>query len=161
MPAECPGEQSKEDRKKLKLERQAMSKAAPVHTNGAPREEVTELPAMSRSNTMDTLSSGYAASANRSVSGKIPSDEASIDGAGGSQPQPSKPPAGRRNRIVAPPPTQYVSELPTKGSDGSSLATRQSSEPRARMNYTYQATGDGEISVAEGDEVSILEADGE
>lgn len=33
VPAECPGEQSKEDRKKLKVERQAASKAAP-QTNG-------------------------------------------------------------------------------------------------------------------------------
>ena len=56
VPAECPGEQSKEGKKKLKAERQAASKVAPPHSNGGPPESVTELPALSRSNTMDTLS---------------------------------------------------------------------------------------------------------
>ena len=159
VPAECPGEQSKEDRKRLKVERQAASKSAPTHTNGGPPEGMTELPTLSRSNTMDTLSSGYAASANRSVSGKLPPDEATIDGASGPEPQARKPPAARRNRIVAPPPTQYVSELPTKDPGGGST-TSHPPEPQGKMLYAYQATGDGEVSVEEGDEVVIVEPDG-
>ncbi len=160
MPADCPREQSKEERKKLKAERQAASKAGPPHTNGGPPEGVTELPTLSRSNTMDTLSSGYAASANRSVSGRLPNEEASTDGTSNPQPAAGKPPAARKNRVIAPPPTQYVSELPTNPVGGGSSTTSHPSEPRGRLNYGYQATGDGEVSVEEGDEVVILEPDG-
>lgn len=160
VPADCPGEQSKEERKKLKGERQAASKAGPAHTNGGPPEGVSELPNISRSNTMDTLSSGYAASANRSVSGRLPSDETSVDGSSGPQSAASKPPTARKNRIVAPPPTQYVSELPTNPVGGGRSTTSQPPEPRGKMNYGYQANGDGEVSVKEGDEVVILEPDG-
>ena len=70
VPAECPGEQSKDEKKKLKTERQASSNAAAPSANGALHPEyASELPALSRSDTMNSLSSGYAASANRSVSG--------------------------------------------------------------------------------------------
>jgi len=160
VPAECPGEQSKEDRKRLKTERQAASKAAPTQTNGGPPEGVSELPTLSRSNTMDTFSSGYAASANRSVSGRLPNDEANVEGAAGTQSQASKPPAARKNRIVAPPPTQYISELLAKGPVGDGSTTLRPSELHAKMNYAYQANGDGEVSVDEGDEVVIVEPDG-
>lgn len=159
VPAECPGEQTKEGKKKLKAERQAASKVAPPHSNGAPPENVAELPALSRSNTMDTLSSGYAASANRSVSGRVPMDETSTDGTG-SPPPASKPATLRKNRIVAPPPTQYVTELPGDGHDGGGSITSHPTEQRGKMLYAYQATSDGEVSVEEGDEVSIVEPDG-
>ena len=160
VPAECPGEQSKDDKKRLKSERQATSKAAPVHVSSPPAEGSTELPTLSRSNTMDTLSSGYAASTNRSVSGKLRSDNGDVNG-GGSQPLASKPPASRRNRVVAPPPTQYVAELPVKDHGGSGLHSSQSGEIRGRLIYPYQATGDGEVSAEEGDEVIVVEPDGE
>lgn len=160
VPAECPGEQSKEGKKKLKAERQAASKVAPPHSNGGPPESVAELPALSRSNTMDTLSSGYAASANRSVSGRVPMDETGTDGAG-SPPPASKPATLRKNRIVAPPPTQYVTELPGDSHDGSGSITSHPTEQRGKMLYAYQATSAGELSVEEGDEVSIVEPDGE
>ena len=159
VPAECPGEQSKEGKKKLKAERQAASKVAPPHSNGGPPENVAELPALSRSNTMDTLSSGYAASANRSVSGRVPMDETSTDGAG-SPPPASKPATLRKNRIVAPPPTQYITELPGDGHDGGGSITSHPTEQRGKMLYAYQATSEGEVSVEEGDEVSIVESDG-
>ena len=159
VPAQCPGEQSKEGKKKLKAERQAASKVAPLHSNGGPPENVTELPALSRSNTMDTLSSGYAASANRSVSGKLPTDEMNTDGAG-STPPASKPATTRKNRIVAPPPTQYIAEMPGSGPSGGGSITSHPTEQRGRMNYAYQATAEGETSVDEGDEVSIVEPDG-
>ena len=159
VPAECPGEQSKEGRKKLKAERQAASKAAPPHSNGGPAESVPELPALSRSNTMDTLSSGYAASANRSVSGKVPADETGTDGAGFPPPA-NKPATLRKNRIVAPPPTQYISELPDNSTNGGGSSISRPTEQRGKMIYAYQATAEGEASVDEGDEVSITESDG-
>lgn len=159
VPAECPGEQSKEGKKKLKAERQAASKVALPHSNGGPPESVAELPALSRSNTMDTLSSGYAASANRSVSGRVPIDETSTDGAG-SPPPASKPATLRKNRIVAPPPTQYITELPGDGHDGGGSITSHPTEQRGKLLYAYQATSEGEVSVEEGDEVSIVEPDG-
>ena len=160
VPAECPGEQSKDGKKKLKAERQAASKMAPPQSNGGPPENVTELPALSRSNTMDTLSSGYMASANRSVSVKAPSDEMSTDGAG-SPPPASKPATTRKNRIVAPPPTQYIAEMPGNGLSGGGSSTSHPTEQRGRMNYAYQATTEGEVSVEEGDDVTIVEQDGE
>lgn len=159
VPAQCPGEQSKEGKKKLKAERQAASKVAPPQSNGGPPDGVTELPALSRSNTMDTLSSGYAASANRSVSGKVPSDETSTDGAV-SPPLASKPAVIRKNRSVAPPPTQYIAEMPADSPSGGGSGTSHPAGQRGRMNYAYQATTEGEASVEEGDEVSILEPDG-
>ena len=158
VPAECPGEQSKEGKKKLKAERQAASKFAPPQSNGGPPNSITELPALSRSNTMDTLSSGYAASANRSVSGKV-LDEMSTDGVE-SPPPASKPATLRKNRIVAPPPTQYIAEMPGNSPSGSGANTSHQAVQRGRMNYAYQATTEGEASVEEGDEVSIIEPDG-
>ena len=158
VPAQCPGEQSKEGKKKLKVERQAASKVAPP-SNGRPPDNVTELPALSRSNTMDTLSSGYAASANRSVSGKVQTEDTGTDGAG-SPPPASKPATMRKNRIVAPPPTQYVAEMPGNVPSGGGSSTAHPTEQRGRMNYAYQATTEGEVTVEEGDEVSIVELDG-
>ena len=161
VPAECPGEQSKEDRKRLKAERQAASKAAPPQTNGGQHDGIAELPNLSRSNTMDTLSSGYAASANRSVSGKLPNADMTTDPVDEAQPATSKPATLRKNRIVAPPPTQYISELPANPPSGGSSSTSHPTERRAKMNYAYQATSDGELSVNEGEDVTIVEADGE
>lgn len=162
VPAQCPGEQSKEERKKLKAERQASSKVVPPSTGSDRTDGLTELPDISRSNTMDTLSSGYAASANRSVSGRTAQDENSPEREAHSEPVASKPaPAAKKNRIVAPPPTQYVSELPTNGpSSGLSPVTSIPAETRGKMTYSYQATTDGEISVEEGEDVFIIDPDG-
>ena len=161
VPAECPGEQSKDDRKRLKAERQAASKAAPPQANGNQHDGIPELPNLSRSNTMDTLSSGYAASANRSVSGRLPSIDTATDQVDEAQPAASKPATLRKNRIVAPPPTQYISELPANPPSGGGSSTSHPTERRAKMNYAYEATSDGELSVNEGDDVTIVEADGE
>ncbi|MCJ1313503.1 hypothetical protein MMC25_007182 [Agyrium rufum] len=151
VPADCPGEQTKDEKKKLKAERQAATSAAPAQTNGgSPPDGVAELPVLSRSNTMNSLSSGYAASAHRSVSGasKPPLDDNSAE----LKPAMSKIAPGRK-RIVAPPPTQYISELPA--SNGGS--TR--SQPRAKVAYSYQASGDGEVTVDDGLEVTVVEPD--
>lgn len=163
VPAECPGEQSKDEKKKLKAERQSTSNATPASFNGSYPNGVPELPALSRSNTMNSLSSGYAVSANRSVSAlstKPTSEEADFDGSV-SQPAISKPPANRRNRIVAPPPAQYVSEAaPAELNGASRPSPSYPIEPRGKMLYPYQAIGDGEVSVEEGQEVTIVEPDG-
>jgi hypothetical protein len=44
VPAECPGEQSKEEKKKLKTERQQAANASHPIPNGAPSDGVAELP---------------------------------------------------------------------------------------------------------------------
>lgn len=156
VPAECPGEQSKEERKRLKVERQAASKVAPaIQTNGSHSTSTAELPDLTRSNTMDTLSSGYAASAQRSVSARPGPDENATEVP--ATPAASKPPAGRRNRIVAPPPTQYASELPASSPIA---ATSNPIEARGKMLYPYQGGAEGELTVAEDDEVIIAEPDG-
>ena len=162
VPPDCPGEQSKEEKRKLKAERQASANAAPPQINGAgPPAGVTELPALSRSNTMNSLSSGYAASAQRSVSGsgnRIPVDDSSLNRAATSQPIAIKPNSGRKNRVVAPPPTQYMSDMPTNGStNGRNISGK---DQIGRMLYAYQATGDGELSVEEGTDVVVIEPDG-
>jgi formin-binding protein 1 len=164
VPADCPGEQTKEEKKKLKAERQAAASAAvepPATINGS-----SDGTALSRQNTMNTLSSGYAASAQRSVSGALPRsntvtsvDDSSVPqnpttppAADTSKPKPA--PGARRNRIVAPPPTAYVTpQAVEQTSNGGGL-------PRGVMLYPYEARDAGEVSVAEGKEVIILEPDG-
>ena len=164
VPAECPGEQSKEEKKKLKSERQQAASASHPTANGSPASGVAELPALSRSNTMNSLSSGYAASAYRSVSGagsRIPNDEPIQDQSISSQPVKSTPTTLRKNRIVAPPPAQYVSELPSNGTGGGDAgACSKYTEQRGKMAYAYQANGEGEITVDEGKEVVLVDPDG-
>lgn len=156
VPATCPGEQSKEERKKLKAERQEAANSSRKPSAGV-ADSVAELPALSRSNTMNSLSSGYAASAHRSVSvPRSPSEsqetlpersstiKSSISAVSNTV---------RKNRIVAPPPAAYVSELP--GSNVSAETLIQ----RGTMLYAYDSAADGEISLPEGKEVTILEPD--
>ena len=149
VPAECPGEQSREDKKRLKGERQDAANAFKGPSTGR-NDSVAELPTMSRSNTMNSLSSGYAASANRSVSGgaKSPTEESVTSSS-----------SQRKNRVVAPPPSTYVSELPGNSVNGSSISA--TNEQKGKMLYPYEANGEGEITLAEGKEVTVLEPDGE
>lgn len=158
VPATCPGEQNKEEKKKLKAERQEAATGLKSPTNSTPHDGVAELPTMSRTNTMNSLSSGYAASANRSVSGgpATPTGENPPDRPTSLKPQLSGSNTLRKSRVVAPPPTAYISELPGSSVNGSG----SSSEQKGKMLYAYDANGDGEITVAEGKEVTILEADG-
>lgn len=155
VPAECPGELSKEERKKSKADRQTstgtVSKAAP----GTPNH-VAELPDLSRTNTMNSLSSGYAASAHRSISGQVtnprPSSEDTTPELPGSRP------AARKSRLVAPPPIAFISELP--GSSIPEYSVPKTNEQKGKMLYSFEAGGEGEVSVAGGQEVTILELDG-
>ena len=163
VPAQCPGEQTKEEKKQLKAERQHAATTLKSPTGpGRSTDNVSELPNMSRSNTMNSLSSGYAASAHRSVSGapKSPLEE--------SAPAPvaktsiSGPTTLRKNRVIAPPPTAYVSELPGSmpvSTNGNSLSAKEQQQS-GKMLYAYDGTGPGELSVAEGTNVVILEPDG-
>lgn len=162
VPPECPGEQSKEERKRLKVERQEAAHAAMVieGSNPATSSQVRSS-GLSRQDTMNSLSSGYATSAQRSVSG-LPSRSAGLgaeelghlDGPPVDPAPISKPNPARRNRVVAPPPTAYVSAPPPEPSSD------RSNRARATMMYTYEAREEGEISVTEGKEVTILEPDG-
>ncbi|KAK7192580.1 hypothetical protein DPSP01_006519 [Paraphaeosphaeria sporulosa] len=153
VPADCPGEQTKEEKKKLKDERQKSAGAAPPPSNG--NAATTNMPALSRSdtvNSMNTLSSGYSATANRSISGGLtPTNEET--------PAPEKKPtvaAPRRNRIVAPPPAQYIK---SDDPDIPLPSPSKSMDQKGRMLYPYQQGSEGELTVADGRDVTILEPD--
>lgn len=153
VPATCPGEQTKEDKKKLKSERQEAANG--MKSPPGPTDGVAELPTMSRSNTMNSLSSGYAASAHRSISGgppKTPTEEATP----ASKAKIGAPNTLRKNRVIAPPPAGYVSELSGSAVNGSSAW----SEQKGKMLYPYEANDAGELTVGDGKEVTILEPDG-
>jgi hypothetical protein len=154
VPANCPGPLDKDAKKKIKAERQAAASAStPPAGNAAAQgssDSVNDMPRLNRTDTMgsmNTLSSGYAASANRSVSGtNVRPPTTSTDSAND---------LGRSNtakrRILAPPPDHYAS---SNGGDSSD------DQPRGKMMYPYQASVDGEITVEEGAEVTIVEPDG-
>ena len=161
VPAECPGELSKEDRKKYKAERQAA--AGSLLAPSGPPEHVAELPDLTRSNTMNSLSSGYAASARRSVSGSIapthtppPPEETPPEPSGPRPPAPST--TLKKPRIMAPPPTSYVCELPADPANGP--PPPRTPDQKGKMLYAFEANGAGELSVPEGREVVVLEPDG-
>lgn len=152
VPAECPGEQSKEEKKKLKATRQEQAGAMPVIDLDNSVASSTA-PSLTRQNTMNSLSSGYAASSARSVSNvatqptpEVPAEEPPAPVAE------TKPPAKRTHRVLAPPPTAYIAAPPPSES--------KPKEPKGKMLYAYQGTGSDEVTVDDGDEVTILEPDG-
>ncbi|KID96508.1 FCH-like protein, partial [Metarhizium majus ARSEF 297] len=167
VPADCPGEQNKDERKKLKAERQEAANRLVARDPAAP-SHVADLPDLTRSNTMNSLSSH---SAKRSVSGQI--TPAELDA--GEPPVAARPSispnptggsivstttsataaTGTRKRMAAPPPAAYVSELPGSGVNGNG----HKEERKGKMLYAFEASGDGELSVAEGRDVTLLEAD--
>ncbi|EAS34825.3 actin polymerization protein Bzz1 [Coccidioides immitis RS] len=157
VPAECPGEQSKEEKKKLKAERQEAANETRPYKAATTTSSTAELPALSRRDTMNSLSSGYAASATRSTSAlsSQTTDTGPTELPATVSPA-QKPTALRKHRIVAPPPDQYVSAPPPISNGGT--ASRPS-EPRGKMLYPYQANGEDEISVDEGQDVVIVEPD--
>ncbi|KAL1973880.1 hypothetical protein VTN31DRAFT_5440 [Thermomyces dupontii] len=155
VPPECPGEQTKEEKKKLKAERQEQAQAnvstaaEPTISGGA-----SEAPSLSRRDTMSSLSSGYAASAHRSVSGSAkPSTAEESTSPSVSATRTTSTGGAKRNRILAPPPAQYVSAPPPQDS------APAKTEPKGRMLYPYQANGEGEITVEEGQEITLLDPD--
>ncbi|KAL6230275.1 hypothetical protein BDW75DRAFT_234515 [Aspergillus navahoensis] len=160
VPAECPGEQTKEEKKKLKVERQEQANAAPAVDLG-PTISSSAAPSLSRRDTMNSLSSGYAVSANRSVS-NVGTHESVTEAPDSSpnSPTPASPtatkPTVKRNRILAPPPSQYIGSPPPTEAPTSSASQK---EPRGKMLYPYQATGADEVTVQEGEEITVLEPD--
>ncbi|KAJ5103947.1 hypothetical protein N7532_004476 [Penicillium argentinense] len=157
VPAECPGEQSKEDKKKLKLERQEQAGAVPA-VDLESSAQSTAAPSLTRQNTMNSLSSGYAASTARSVSVSNVAAQATPENPAETDPEPvaeTKPTAAKRShRVLAPPPTAYMSAPPV-----SETAASKSKDPKGRMMYPYQATGADEVTVQDGDEVAIVDPD--
>lgn len=154
-PADCPGESNKDERKKLKAERQAAAAAPTVPMNGGGQEnDLPRLSHISTADSMNTLSSGFSATAHRSISGTTiaaaPDDGASLDGA----PKPA--PSTRKPRILAPPPTTYVSP----DSNGAEAEALTSPKGHGKMTYSYEKNAPGEISVQEGSDITILEPDG-
>lgn len=141
VPADCPGEQNKDERRALKARRQDAAHTAqvvedePVGAASPPRLSRTET-----AGSMNTLSSGYQRSVSN-LSVGTPNDEAE-----------NKPiPTRAKPRVLAPPPTTWA--------NGDS-PSRPSKEKRGKMLYAYQKNAAGEISVSEGREVVILEPDG-
>ncbi|KAL2280036.1 hypothetical protein FJTKL_12994 [Diaporthe vaccinii] len=158
VPAECPGESSKEERKKLKQQRQeaANSLLSPSTASG---DKVAELPALSRTNTMNSVSSGYAASAHRSMTSPMSPTEEETPPEVPTSTRPASTIASgsiRKNRVIAPPPSAYISELPGSAPNGSGAGHQ---EVKAKMLFTFEANGEGELSVPEGREVVVLEPD--
>lgn len=165
VPADCPGELNKEERKKVKAERQAAaqaSSAAPESShdgmNGGGGTGAPPGSALQRSDTigsMNTLSSGYAASAQRSVSG-MTNRSSMVDTDATSPttiaaPAAPKPAPGPR-RMAAPPPSAYVSAPTSNG-------TEHDNQQKGKMLYAYSATGAEEISVSENSTFTLLEPD--
>ena len=155
VPADCPGELSKEEKKKIKTERQAAAQAAmakaPENVNGAGGGEGK--PGLQRSDTigsMNTLSSGYAASAQRSVSGAT-ARSSTEDAPSASTPTTtsSAPRAPARPRLVAPPPTTYASP--------NGLADE--GKQKGKMLYTFQASSGEEVTIEQGADFTVLEPD--
>ncbi|TQS38720.1 hypothetical protein Golomagni_00769 [Golovinomyces magnicellulatus] len=135
VPAECPGEQSKDQKKKLKAERQ---EAANSLTN-ATRSLVST----------DLLTEK---STNRSIL------EPTVGNNTGLSEATQKPLV--KSRVVAPPPDTYISEQ-RANEIGMIQGTKKHSQNEriGKMLYTYEANGEGEISVSQGSKLVILEAD--
>ncbi|KAH6708821.1 hypothetical protein BKA61DRAFT_635157 [Leptodontidium sp. MPI-SDFR-AT-0119] len=109
---------------------------------------------------MNSLSSRYTASVNRSVSGSGPRSPA--EKTLPNRPHSlsvNRPTTLRKNRVVAPPPAAYISELPGSAPLTNGLRATSSNEQRGKMLYGYDTNSDGEVTVAEGKEVTILELD--
>ncbi|OAL74953.1 actin polymerization protein Bzz1 [Trichophyton violaceum] len=176
VPAECPGEQTKEERKKLKAERQEQANATPATLPDiSPRistPSTAELPALSRRDTMNSLSSGYSSNAINKSTSALSISQPANGGSASTSPAIAELPdstaaaaaaakkpavaAPRKNRILAPPPAQYVSASPAPSANNTK---ENPTEPGGKMVYAYQANGEDEITVDEGQDVVVVEPD--
>lgn len=140
VPADCPGELTKDERKKVKAERQeaansmlSPSAAGAAHADG---------PELSRTNTMNSLSSRSA---------KMSSSTGALSPPEESEPRQSMSSVTSsgtvrsKNRVVAPPPMAYIEGASNGGAK------------RGKMVYDFDASGDGEVSVPEGREVTLVD----
>lgn len=148
VPADCPGEQTKEERKKLKAERQGAATSLLKPGASASQTHVAEGQGdLGRADTMTSLSSHSARRSELSPNDEVPGDapRPSISSAASSNTM-------RKNRVMAPPPAAYI------GNGGGS--TNGDSEKRGKMLYQFDGTGEGELSIQEGREIVLLEPDG-
>ncbi|KAF5019899.1 hypothetical protein F66182_8083 [Fusarium sp. NRRL 66182] len=158
VPPDCPGEQSKDERKKLKAERQdaANKLLKPSATMTSVHSNTSDGPELTRSNTMNSLSSHSARpSLSGSASGQLsPTDETAPDAGRPSMSSTKTSGTVRKNRIMAPPPAAYVTDSGANATNGS-----EKEEKKGRMMYPFEASGDGELTVQEGRDVVLLEPD--
>lgn len=153
IPAECPGELNKEEKKKVKLQRQESAHAV-MGTNGSTTDMSGDAGSLHRSDTLNTLSSGYSAApqrtVSRSVSGSSVAQTHEGNGAANSKSLPG------RHRIIAPPPTIHRTLDEESGPDH----PPRPNEKRCKMLFSFQKNGADEISVDGGREVAVVEDDG-
>lgn len=164
VPADCPGEQTKEGRKQLKAARQAAANRLLRPEAGGSSTHVAESPALSRTNTMNSLSSH---SARRSVSGSL---SGQLSPTGETAPTPvlddlrpgvsSAPAAKARRRVIAPPPAAYIHDGAAGGAVNGGGGGAKEPAKKGKMLYGFEGQGEGELSVLEGRDVTVLEADG-
>lgn len=155
VPADCPGELNKEQKKAMKAERQAAAQTVtaspPPVSNGNASGQGGSTSNLQRSDTigsMNTLSSGYAASAQRSVSGMT--TRSSDDNPAAAPAPVTKISSGPvKPRIMAPPPAHYIKSDGVDGMD----------PQKGKMLYAYQANGEGETTVSEGQDFTVVEPD--
>ncbi|EWG40838.1 hypothetical protein FVEG_03095 [Fusarium verticillioides 7600] len=157
VPPDCPGEQTKDERKKLKAERQdaANKLLKPSATMTSVHSNASDGPELTRSNTMTSLSSHSARpSLSGSISGQLsPSEETPPDAGRPSMSSAKSSGTMRKNRIMAPPPAAYIT-----GSGGETNGGAKE-EKKGKMLYAFEASGEGELTVQDGRDVVLLEPD--
>ncbi|WKT44971.1 hypothetical protein QSH57_009824 [Fusarium oxysporum f. sp. vasinfectum] len=158
VPPDCPGEQSKDERKKLKAERQdaANKLLKPSATMTSVHSNASDGPELTRSNTMTSLSSHSARpSLSGSISGQLsPSGETPPDAGRPSMSSAKSSGTMRKNRIMAPPPAAYIT-----GSGAGETNGGTKEEKKGKMLYAFEASGEGELTVHDGRDVVLLEPD--
>ncbi|EWY90246.1 hypothetical protein FOXG_05038 [Fusarium oxysporum f. sp. lycopersici 4287] len=158
VPPDCPGEQSKDERKKLKAERQdaANKLLKPSATMTSVHSNASDGPELTRSNTMTSLSSHSARpSLSGSISGQLsPSEETPPDAGRPSMSSAKSSSTMRKNRIMAPPPAAYIT-----GSGAGETNGGTKEEKKGKMLYAFEASGEGELTVHDGRDVVLLEPD--
>lgn len=165
VPAECPGELSKEEKKRLRAQRQEHAGDMPALAASASTGEISD--------TLDADGGGGGGSGGSDHTASLPdltqantvrSQASTPSSPAAAAPEADKPAAARPRRVMAPPPAQFVSGGPRIGGAGagrrSSSGAAETGAPGGRMLYAYTATGDDEVSVVEGADVVVEERDG-
>ncbi|RGP75835.1 actin polymerization [Fusarium longipes] len=158
VPPDCPGEQSKDERKKLKAERQdaANKLLKPSATMTSVHSNTSDAPELTRSNTMNSLSSHSARpSISGSPSGQLsPTEETPPDAGRPSISSATTSSTAPKRRVMAPPPAAYIKDSGSNETNGGAKE-----EKKGKMLYPFEATGDGELTVQDGRDVVLLEPD--
>ncbi|KAI5302922.1 hypothetical protein KEM56_000217 [Ascosphaera pollenicola] len=153
VPASCPGEMSKEDKKKLKAQRQegVGAKSLKMASSNGDMSTVngssdTLGGRLTRQNTMTSLSSRTSATGlNRSTSGSNGIDEVIAESTGAG----ISPTKSTRKSVLAPAPSQY----------GKAATESPFDAPTGRMLYAFTASDPEEVSVGSGVDVTVIEPD--